>query len=225
MNKGEDVLPELVRSAMLLLFLGCPIVTTAGQDSLEIPYTVMPAVPGEACMVCGATLTDEDIALMVRGRRVPLRRAMLDQFLANPEEYIARLQPRGALFQEGGHQGAGGSVETGVDFFWFAVGLYLLIALLFAGLSGYTAVSKNLDPIPHFFIGLLFSLPGYLYVLTRTPAKGNGPVPPGLSKVATTRQPVRCERCGALNHPSSERCSACGATMIPLVPSEVQKRW
>ncbi|MDH4069166.1 MAG: hypothetical protein OEV30_01960 [Ignavibacteria bacterium] len=215
---------SLASSLLVLSLLSASGVALADQEPQEIPYEVMPAVAGEVCTVCGVPVTGEDIALIVRGRRVPLKREMLDQFLAKPEEYFATLQPRGALFQENSPDPQGGSMETGVDFFWFAAGLYLLVALMFAGLSGYTAVSKGLDPIRHFFIGLLFSAPGYLYVLTRPPVAGPVEVPRGWAKVATTRSPVKCEKCGALNHPSSGRCSDCGATLVPQTVSEVKKQ-
>src|SRR6266511_4140931 len=64
------------------------------------PYPVVPAKAGERCTVCGAPLGEDDVALLVRGRRVPLGKSMVDTFLADEEKYFAEKQPKSALFQE-----------------------------------------------------------------------------------------------------------------------------
>jgi len=186
-------------------------------DTTSQGYPILKAEAGETCTVCGTSLTDDDVALIVRGRRVPLGRAMVDEFLANEERYFATLQPQGALFQEA-DDSSGHTALGGVNLGWFLAGFYVLTAVLFAGLSGYTAVSKGLKPLPHFLIGLAFSALGYLYVLTRPPQEQ---IPSGLSKVHSTSDPVACGKCGYANHPSSKKCASCGAVLSPSTVSEV----
>jgi hypothetical protein len=209
----------MMRRGVLLLLL-MPAAVRSG--TVEVPYPVERAIEGERCTVCGAVLSEDDVALVVRGRRVPLDKDMVGEFLKEPERYFAHLQPKGALFQENG-DASGATALGGVSRGWFLAGLYVLVALVFAGLSGYAAVGKGLKPIPHFFIGLLFSLFGYLYVLTRPAKAGPGEVPRGLAKVPLTRDPVPCGSCGALNHPSAKRCSGCGTGLEPRVESEVAR--
>ena len=186
----------------------------------QATYEQVPAKPGEKCTICGVPLTDQDVALIVRGRRVPLNAMMVDSFMAAPEKHFADMQPRGALFQEelGAPPGAAlGGISSG----WFAFGAYVLIGLIFGGLSGYLAVSKGLAPIPHFFTGFTLNVFGFVYVLTRKPAVTAGDVPTGLVKVPTTRTPQACPRCGYTNHPSARQCLQCKASLAPTAESEV----
>ncbi|MDH3252197.1 MAG: zinc finger Ran-binding domain-containing protein [Ignavibacteria bacterium] len=192
------------------------------NDSLQTDYRRLPAQVGENCTVGGTPLTEEDVALIVRGRRVPLHRLAVQEFLKNQEKYFAKLQPKGALFQEdltGSERSALGRITWG----WFLFGMYVLVALLFGGLSGYVAIMKGLSPVPNFFIGFVFSVPGYLYVLTRPRVKPQGEVPEGLVKVPTTSAPVPCPACGSMNHPSASKCAGCRTDLHPAVKSEVSK--
>lgn len=190
--------------------------TTAGS------YLVLPANPGEKCIVCGVPLTEDDVALVVKGRRVPLNRTMVEEFLDNQEKYFARLQPKGALFQED-LSASEGTALGGVTPGWFLFGLYILSALVFGGLSGYAAVGKGLKPIPHFFLGFVFSALGYVYVLARHSQTKDGEVPRGLVKVPLTRSPEPCQKCGHMNHPSARKCAGCGTVLSPEVQSEASR--
>lgn len=210
----------ILPSLFCLFFISSGVL--AQEASGRPPYKVVPAKPGERCTVCGVLLTEDDVALMVRGRRVPLNRSMVDSFLNNQEKYFADKQPRGALFQEEFNTEVGvslGGVSTG----WFIFGLYILVALIFSGLSSYAAVSKGLPPIRYFFIGFVFNVLGYLYVLTRPTAAKNGEIPQGLVKVPTTSAPVACPNCGYGNHPSAQVCSECGTKLQPAMQSEVAR--
>ena len=182
-------------------------------------YDTVAAKSGESCAVCGNPVSDTDVALIVKGRRVPLKREMVEEFVKHQDKYFARLQPKGALFQEemGPESEGHGSVGMG----WFLFGVYVLIALLFGGLSGYAAIGKGLKPLPHFFVGLLFPLFGYIFVLSRPRAEGSGGIPSGLVKVPDTSAPIRCKACGNTNHPSARRCSVCHAELKPARDSEV----
>src|SRR5437773_2612160 len=72
----------------------------AQEAPAKSSYPVVPAKDGERCIVCGAPLGGDDVALIVRGRRVPLGKSMVDTFLADEEKYFAEKQPKAALFQE-----------------------------------------------------------------------------------------------------------------------------
>ncbi len=191
--------------------------------SREGEYQRVPAKPGEYCTVCNVPLDPaQDVALIVRGRRVPLNHTMVDSFLRTQERYFAQKQPRGALFQEELKTAPGVSLG-GISLGWFLFGSYVLLALICGGLSGYAAVGKGLPPIHHFFIGFGFSLIGYIYVLTRASQVKAGEIPEGLVKVPVTNAPVTCPKCGNTNHPSAQHCSMCGADLQPRYESEVAR--
>ena len=184
-------------------------------------YKSMPPKEGERCIICNVPLSEGDVALMVRGRRVPLKNAMVDSFMKYQEKYFAELQPKSALFQE--NMDAMGTAQGGISSGWFLFGSYILIALIFSGLSGSAAISKGLPPSPHYFIGFSFSVFGYIYVLTRATVVKKGEIPEGFVKVPTTHAPVPCKKCGNTNHPSAEKCSSCGAQLEPQMQSEVER--
>ncbi len=209
------------RVGVALCFLALPL--WAQENLPQTPYRAVRPKPGDYCTVGNVPLdTSKDIALIVRGRHVPLHRTMVDSFLRAQEKYFSQQQPKGALFQEE-LSAPKGAALGGVSSGWFLFGLYVLIALVFAGLSGYTAVSKGLPPIPNFFIGFFLSALGYLYVLTRPAVAKKGEVPAGLVKVPATHTPVPCPGCGYNNHPSAKQCVGCGGKLEPLMESEVAR--
>ena len=177
---------------------------------------------GEYCTVCGAPLTEKDVALIIKGRRFPLDKTMVDAFMRRKEEYFSAKQMKGALFQEELTAPAG-VAQSGISLTYFLVGLYILAALIFGGLSGYAAVSKGLQPIPSFFVGFFLSILGYLYVLTRPSLVARGDIPPGWVKVPITSSPVACPKCGNTNHPAANYCSVCKTKLEPMLQSEVER--
>ncbi len=204
----------------LLLF----VVSLRAQDTAgSLPYKRVQVHQGERCLVCdGAVDTTDGFVLLVKGRRVPLDSMHLAEFLKNREKYFSLLQPRGALFAESFDETHGPALG-GVSWGWFLFGLHVLVALVFAGLSGYVAVGKGLRPLPHFALGLVFSVLGFLYVLTRPSCVRPGEVPAGLVKVPATRTPVPCMKCGTGNHPSARQCAGCGTALTPRSESEVTR--
>src|SRR5262249_44998082 len=94
-----DFTSRFLYSSLLVLCL-FEITLPAQEAPIKSPYPVVPARAGERCTVCGTPLGQDDVALMVRGRRVPLNKSMVDAFLADKEKYFAQQQPRAALFQE-----------------------------------------------------------------------------------------------------------------------------
>jgi hypothetical protein len=147
---------------------------------------------------------------------------MLDSFMNNQEQFFAELQPKGALFQENLNVPKG-AAQGGISLGWFLFGSYVLFALVCAAVSGYVAVSKGLPAIPNFFMGLLLSVFGMVYVITRPPAVEKGAIPPGMAKVADTHAPKRCPKCGQTNHPTVSRCAHCGEDMTPSYESEISR--
>ncbi|MGH7596896.1 MAG: hypothetical protein ACREOI_11130 [bacterium] len=205
--------------SVALCFLAAPL--WAQENLPQTPYPAVRPKVGDYCTVGNVPLdTLKDVALIVRGRRVPLHHTMVDSFMRTQEKYFSQQQPKGALFQEELSAPAGAAL-AGIDSGWFLFGLYVLVALFFSGLSGYTAVSKGLPPIPHFFIGFFLSALGYLYVLTRPAATKKGEIPAGLVKVPVTNSPVPCAACGYNNHPSAKQCAGCGGKLQPTIESEV----
>lgn len=196
--------------------------TPQGPDTNQASYRSVPALPGERCTVCGAELGENGVALIVRGRRVPLDTAMVGEFLQNKEKYFARLQPKAALFQEE-LDAPRGTAQGGVSTGWFFLGLYVLTALVCGGLSAYAAIGKGLKPLSNFFIGFFCNIFGYIYVLSRPRERGKHDVPPGLVKVPVTSAPMPCPACGSANHPTASRCATCHRILNPLSPSEVSK--
>ncbi len=207
---------------MFSIILSSLILSLLPLQESQLQYRTVPPKENDRCIVCGVPLTEEDVVLIVRGRRVPLNRAMVDSFMNNKTHYFAKLQPKGALVQEN-LEAPEGTAQGGISFGWFLFGAYVLVALLFAGLSGYHAVSKGLSAIPHFFIGLFLSAFGYLYVLTRPSQVEKDTIPPGLARVPDTHAPVGCPKCGNENHPSASKCAGCGAELQPLYESEVTR--
>jgi len=220
-TSGRIDLLRLLRNSLLCAAI--PVSSAiADEDKSQATYPGVPAKPGEYCTVSGVELTENDVALIVRGRRVPLCRTQVDTFLHNQEKYFGTMQPKGALFQES-LDAPESTALGGVSWGWFLFGLYVLVALIFGGMSGYAAVSKGLPPIPHFFIGFFFSALGYMYVLSRPRKVHEGEIPAGLVKVPVTSAPVPCPSCGYTNHPSAQHCAACHAELTPLVQSEVSR--
>ncbi len=185
----------------------------------ESTYQRLQPEIGERCLVCNMPLGPNDLTLLVRGRRVPLKQAMVDSFLNNQEQFFAKVQPRGALFQES-LQRPNGIAQGGITSGWFVAGAYLLLALLMGGLSGYLAVSKGLPATRYFFSGFLFSVVGLLWTLTRPGGAQRNNIPKGLRKVPNTAAPVACPQCGGSNHPSAAGCPECGAVLTPAIEAE-----
>jgi hypothetical protein len=209
------------RAGLALCLFALPL--WAQENLPQTPYRAVRPKPGDYCTVGKVPLdTSKDVALVVRGRRVPLHHTMVDSFLRTQEKYFSQQQPKGALFQEELSAPAGAALG-GISSGWFLFGLYVLVALVFGGMSGYTAVSKGLKPIPHFCIGFFLSALGYLYVLTRPAVAKKGEIPAGLVKVPTTNSPVPCATCGYNNHPSAKQCAGCGSHLQPLMASEVAR--
>lgn len=175
------------------------------------------------CDVCQREIPNHDHDTIHRGRTVHLcSKECAAAFTADPEAYFAKLQPRGALFQESAQpqdmMPRGG--------FWF--GVYVLMGLVFGAIAAYAAIHRGRPAGPWFFAGLFFNVWALAALLVRPTKSRAGPgdqdpegVPSGLRKVPVTRDPTTCPNCGLDNHPSARKCSHCGAELSPTAQSEV----
>jgi hypothetical protein len=205
---------------MLLVLILIPGFLVAGETLPQRPYPIVAAKAGEICIVCGMPVSSGDIAIVLKGRRMPVMKDMAETVRRNPEVYFRDKQAKGALFQEE-FQGSPGAVSRGVSLGWFLAGLYVLSALIFGGLSGNAAVTRGLPPISSFFLGLGLGLFGYLYVLTRRSGKASHGVSAGLSKIPATQSPLACPQCGNTNHPAAASCALCHVSLSPQGQSDL----
>lgn len=126
--------------------------------------------------------------------------------------------PRGAFLGAGAEQG-------GMSAIWFWVGLYVLAGLVFGALGAHRALQTGNRALAWFSVGFVFTLPGYLCLLTRPKKAMDSPagVPGGLGKIAATATPEPCPGCGEMNHPAATQCAGCGGKLTPRFVSEAQR--
>ncbi|HEU0007192.1 MAG TPA: hypothetical protein VFS12_14505 [Terriglobia bacterium] len=209
-------------TTLLVLWILLAGFAFASEPQPQSRYPTVAANVGEICVVCGMPVSSGDIAIILKGRRMPVMKDMAAAVLKDPEIYFKSKQAKGALFQED-FQAPPGAVQAGVSLGWFLAGLYVLSALIFGGLSGVAAVAKGLPPISSFCFGLGLSVFGYLYVLT-TPSRTASPgVPAGLVKVPVTQSPLACPQCGNTNHPAAPSCAACHVSLSPQGQSDLSR--
>lgn len=214
--------------AVALTCAGLWLATAAHSSDPEArdpaaPWTVLEvrAATGEQCLVCRQVIHDgEIVAVRYKGRTFHVAESMLAHFESDPESYFQSLEAHSALFDESAAEGP--PMRTG----WLWFGLYVLGGLVSAALCGYLALGRGLPALPWFAAGLLVNVLAVAALLTSrrrdTSALPAG-VPPGLSKIPTTRSPVRCASCGGANHPSARRCGACGGDLSPEIESEAKR--
>ena len=182
-------------------------------------YRVVEARAGETCIVCDKAIGAKDRVYEVEGQRVPVHVGVCGEaFLRNPGLYLARLRPRGAFL------GAEPNLASRIGWGWFALGIYVLLGLVFGAICAYRAVNHALKPWPWFLAGFSLNLFGFLALVTRPAGDSSrAGLPPGLVKVPTTYSPRACPACGKMNHPSATSCAGCGNKIEPLVTSEVAR--
>ena len=207
-----------IQGLVLLVMLG----TANWAIGYQQTYPRVHARTSDFCTMGRASLTVEDVALMVRVRRIPLGQSDVENFMSDQEKYFSSKQSRSALFQE--HLAAPpGTAQGGISQGWFFFGLLVLSSLVFGGLSAYLALSKGLSPLAPFFTGFFLNVLGFLYVVSRPASQDYQQVPKGLVKVPTTAQPLPCPACTNLNHPAAQQCISCGQELSPSQESEVAR--
>ncbi len=178
---------------------------------LEGPF---PAKQGETCVVCNAPASTADIAYLVDGQRVAMKREMEAEFLADPKRFVRNLQPEGMLFSA---RGVGDA-----NWMLFASGAYVLVGLLFGSLCAQLAMRKNLSVSTWFVYGLGANLFAWLALRAR-PAVQEVAMPGGLRKIQTTTDPLCCPHCEHENHPLAGRCLHCKGELTPAGTSEATR--
>jgi ribosomal protein L40E len=189
------------------------------QVAPETTARRVPPRPGDVCMVCNQPIHDGDVVFSLRGHRIPIHLAELELDLRSQLlRLLGKKQPHGAFL-------GAGPEERPLSWGWFLVGIYVLLGLVFAAASAHRAFHAGRNALAWFFIGLVLNIAGWLLLLLQRarPVEAPAGVPAGLSKIARTRRPEICPRCGAPNHPSAERCSACGGALAPKIVSEVAR--
>ena len=211
-----------------LWLIGLALTFTASHALLgKVPgrditrYRVVEPRAGEICIVCDKPIGATDRVYEVEGLRVPVHRGVCEAaFAGYPERFLSRLKPRGAFL------GAEPNHAPNISWGWFALGVYVLLGLLFGASCAYRAVNHALSPWPWFLAGFLLNLIGFLALVLRPAGdsrKAPAGLPLGLVKVPNTSSPMACPRCGAMNHPSATACAECGNKIEPQGISEVTR--
>lgn len=94
----------------------------------------LPMEKGERCIVCGKELEKGDPVFLIRGRRLPVKKGVLDEFLADPAKYFTKVAPKSALFTESHNR-------TQPDYTWFFIGVSALLTIVTAGFIAYMRMS------------------------------------------------------------------------------------
>lgn len=177
---------------------------------------------GEQCLVCDRGIYGHDVVkLRYKGRKFYVQAGqMFAKFESEPDRFFQKVQARSVLFDETGV--AVGPMAIG----WLWIGVYILAGLIFGAVCSYVAVARAVAPCPWFVAGFVGNIVA-LIVLCLV-AKGDrailpAGVPSGLSKVPTTRAPIRCSGCRCENHPGAAECSHCGASLDPTVEPETHR--
>ncbi|MFQ5695801.1 MAG: hypothetical protein ACE5HB_07425 [Terriglobia bacterium] len=185
----------------------------------EVVGELVPAQEGDLCLVEQDEMHAGDPVYLVEGQRVAVHFPQCYKVLAaDPQKYLGRLKPRGAFL-------AAGQENPALSNFWFFLGFYVVLGLMFASLSAHQALHAGRNPFAWFGVGMALSAVGYIILLTRPKLAVVAPagVPDGLGKVATTYPPSTCPCCGAANHPCASQCNRCAERLEPRITSEVER--
>lgn len=203
----------------LVMFAVAPVSVAQGQDATE-PSNDVAHGDGEECIACQTAITGPIQTVLYEGRRVHLHQGhCVDDWLGNTDTLFARLEARGALYDE--HAVRGSGLGPG----WLFFGVYVLAGLVFGAACSYLALGRGMNAVQWFALGFVFNIGALIGVMLRgggdTSAYPSG-IPPGLRKIPMTRMPRSCD-CGAPNHPSARICSACGSALTTSIQSEVAR--
>lgn len=211
-------MPIITSLAATLLILLSPYSFAESESKLhreifEAQKNPLPVEEGDTCIVCGDPLTENDIVLEVRGRRVPVARDALEDLLKNPNHYFVKLQPKAALFTE--------SISTpSFSWGWLSFGALMLVLVISGAICSVMAMKRGLDSNRWFLIGFFgnFLAPFFLMQKKLLPD-----LPPGFNKLARTAPPSPCPSCSAQNHPSAKNCISCSSALDPSTTSDLEK--
>ena len=182
---------------ILIGFLVCFTCYSAPLDGGELSAR-MAAKAGELCIICDGPVKAGDPAYLYEGQRVVMHPGEEARFLKDPERYMAKLKPDNIIMSS--------DTPPLASFDWIWVVAFVLGGLVFGGLAAQTAICKGRSPWKCFLAGLVFSVPAFLYLSTRTGGATARRFPPGATKLPLTRAPAPCPGCGYPNHPAATKC-------------------
>jgi hypothetical protein len=152
---------------------------------------------------------------MWQGRRYYMEsEACLEMFMADPETYAKRIEPRAALY-------SAPRIDRPTYSPWVLfISLFVVAGLLSGAVTSYVAVQKGLSGLNWFVLGFALNVIAVVIVFF---CRGREMLfrAEGLCKAPQTHEPLVCPHCGSSNHPAASRCSRCGTAMDPKVQSEV----
>lgn len=200
----------LLFSSFFLLFGSVALSGQESKPEIRGPY---PARPGETCVVCNGVTTEADVAYVVNGQRVAVKKEFEQEFLAEPERFMRRYRPESMLFTA--------SMPAESNWTLFLAATYVLLGLLFGGLCAQQAMAKGYPGARWFFYGLCANVIAWLLLKSKPPVHPVA-LPEGLAKLPSTLAPAACPICGRPNHPGARSCSACGAALSNSIVSEAE---
>lgn len=215
-NTGARRPPHILIMVMFsFLLAGIP---SFAQQVEDLPTRNIES--GDFCIVGDETHDHLDRVFLYKGRWVGVCPPHAEVLLNSDSlaYYFARLQPKGALYQEDAVQGADRPIRLG----WFIFGVWVAVALVAGAVAANISLKKGLPAIRGFFIGLFGSILGLIYVMMQ-PAKETVELPSRLAKIPTTAAPNICPECNGQNHPSAKKCSNCGHELSPEIESELHR--
>jgi cytochrome c553 len=172
---------------------------------------------GEICVVCNHPVGPDDDVYIVNGQRMPVHRGTcLAELESHLEKYKARMRPAGNFL------GVEPDASTALTTRWLALGLYVLLGLVFAALSVNRAINSGQRPVPWFFAGFFLNVFAWAVLVARH-RRIRSLAPKGLAKVPQTATPLACPGCGRLNHPAASTCLDCGRKLEPAAVSEAAR--
>jgi hypothetical protein len=190
--------------------------------------TVYCADGGDACFVCNGPVDETCTHVIYRGLLYPTHtgnciseweQAVHEDQL---DALVFKVEPRGALFQ-GDSKFLNPTFQKAhpISNQWMWFGLAILIATVSGGFSAALAVASHHSGLLAFVVG--FFLPGIGILIFILLPKRSGKFDLRGTKIATTFDVVYCPKCNCPNHPTSEGCISCGASLTPMSESEVSK--
>jgi len=207
---------SFLAGVLLLMFCFLFLYHPQKANCVENPYPVVEVHTGDRCVVSGLSLDHDDIVLLVKGRRVPMKKEALSIFLDSRDKYFSKFEPKGALFTEDI------TLSERLSMGWFVFGIYVLIGLVFGAITSHCAVEKGLKPVPWFLSGFFLNIFGYIVVAVKR-SEAHGEIPKGFGKIPLTVEPNVCRGCGHENHPSAKSCSSCSTALNPRTTSEIER--
>ena len=186
------------------------------------------AIADDACLVCGEKPAKGHAHIAYRGTFYRACENICEKAWYEAKEegaldaIVAKIEPRAALFQgDSKFLNPAFQEQHPMGSRWMVAGVWILSAVVTAGVASAMAVGTHRSIPSAFVIGFLFPVIG-LGLTCLLPKKKETFVVRG-TKLPTTYAEIRCEACSHSLHPSARTCPGCGVALTPTVESEVMK--